>query len=115
MIIAIQAYRKQFKAKPTGERENLKIHLRMNQKLAAEVLVLLKNKIDLGYGNDVLWGHITIAKYYELAESEFEKSLNDEFFDDIETFDKHHIDSALKSLQTQFENLQNVRNYLKSL
>lgn len=125
LVIAAQTYHKQFNVpppvfpdpEPTAEKENLKVHFKMNQKISLEIQQLLQDQIDLGNGNNLIFGTCTFNKYYEFVKSEFEDNLNDKLYDNFDTlpFDKHHIDSMLKSLQAQFQNFQLVKNHLKLL
>jgi hypothetical protein len=114
LVVAVKTYNRQFNIEPTAERENLKMHFMMTQKLATEVLAQLEDKIQSGYGDAFLPGlPITLAKYYEIAKSEFDSCLNDKLLENLDTFNIHQIDSAKQSLQVQFQSLQDVSNYLK--
>jgi len=125
LMVAILTYHRQFNVpppafpepEPVAEKENLKAHFKMNQRISLEIQQLLKKQIDLGNGDNLIFGTYTITKYYEFVKSEYEDNLNEKLYENFDTLpaNKYHIDSMLKSLQTQFQNLQVVKNYLKLL
>ncbi|MFL9843940.1 hypothetical protein [Flavobacterium rhizosphaerae] len=125
LAVAIQTYHRQFnipppvfpEQEPTAEKENLKAHFKMNQRISLKIQALLQKQIDLGFGNNLIFGTYTFIKYYEFVKSEYEDNLNDNLYNNLDTLpvNKHHIDSMVKSLQAQFQNLQLVKNHLKLL
>ncbi len=59
LVVAIQTYHRQFnlpppvfpEPEPTAEKDNLKAHFKMTQKLALEVQSLIQQHVDEGNGN----------------------------------------------------------------
>lgn len=123
LVVAVQTYHRQFNVpppvfpepEPIAEKDNLKAHFKMAQKLALEVQDLIQQHVDKGNGNKLMYPEATFQQFLKLQKTEFEKCLSDELYENIDKLplNKYHIDSMVKSLQTQATALQMVKNQMQ--
>ena len=123
LLVAIQTYHRQFNVpppvfpepEPIAEKDNLKVHFKMTQKLALEVQELIQQHVNKGNGDKLMYPEATFQQYLALQKTEFEKCLSDELYQNIDMLllNKFHIDSMVKSLQTQASALQVVKNQMQ--
>ena len=118
LIIAWMTYHKTFISPPDSseEKNNFLGIFKATQKLHLEVQLLIQKYIDKNDGaNHFLYPNVTFQQYLDLAKQEFEKSLSDKLYNDLEknkNLTKSNIDSLLKMIEVQNNALTQFKNQL---
>ncbi len=118
LTIACITYHKTFISPPdiSEEKNNFLGIFKATQKLHLEVQSLIQKYIDENDGaNHFLYTNITFQQYLDLAKQEFEKSLSDKLYTDLENnkkLTKNNIDSLLKMIEIQNNALTQFKNQI---
>lgn len=118
VLIAGWAIKLQFFSKPQEELDLLKLQFRTTQKLSLQVQKELEDLI-IQYNGwyREMFPNITYGAYFEEMKSSYKKNLSDELLNNIVSLNptKSTIMSMIKSLETQFEALNQVQSQLNLL
>ena len=118
VLIAGWAIKLQFFSKPQEELDLLKLQFRTTQKLSLQVQKELEDLI-IQYNGwyREMFPNITYGAYLEEMKSSYKKNLSDELLNNIVSLNptKSTIMSMIKSLETQFEALNQVQSQLNLL
>lgn len=118
VLIAGWAIKLQFFSKPQEELDLLKLQFRTTQKLSLQVQKELEDLI-IQYNGwyREMFPNITYGAYLEEMKSSYKKNLSDELLNNIVSLNptKSTIMSMIKSLETQFEALNQVQSQLNIL
>lgn len=118
VLIAGWAIKLQFFSKPQEELDLLKLQFRTTQELSLQVQKELEDLI-IQYNGwyREMFPNITYGAYLEEMKSSYKKNLSDELLNNIVSLNptKSTIMSMIKSLETQFEALNQVQSQLNIL
>lgn len=118
VLIAGWAIKLQFFSKPQEELDHLKLQFRTTQKLSLQVQKELEDMI-IQYNGwyREMFPNITYGAYLEEMKSSYKKNLSDELLNNIVSLNptKSTIMSMIKSLETQFEALNQIQSQLNIL
>lgn len=117
LIIAWFTYQKTFHSIPntTECKENMLAVYKTTQKLSLEVQFLVQKYIDEKDGaNKEMYPNITFKEFLHIAKDEFDKSLSDKLYEDLNSkdFTKSNIETLLRMIETQNNSLIELRNQL---
>ena len=118
VLIAGWAIKLQFFSKPQEELDLLKLQFRTTQELSLQVQKEFEDLI-IQYNGwyREMFPNITYGAYLEEMKSSYKKNLSDELLNNIVSLNptKSTIMSMIKSLETQFEALNQVQSQLNIL
>ena len=118
VVIAIIALKKDHYSKPKEELSHLILQFEMTKTLSEKVQQEVHTYIENNSASEqFLFPGITFKKYLSMMKDNYNQSLTSEMSNNLKNLPltKPNIESMTKSLETQFEALQQVQNLLKTL
>lgn len=104
---------------PNEEMESLKISFKVNQKISLEIQDLLEKYIESnGCSDELFFQKMTFSDYLQFIKDNYDECLSDEIYEKTmskEIYTRSIIASMSNSLQSQFQNLMMIKNFIKTL
>jgi len=116
IAIALLTFWYSFHRKPTEELDHLKVQYKSTQQLSKELQIELENYINKTNSWDApLFPNISYGSYLTEMKESYKKNLSDDLYNKLDSLNltKPIIQSMTKSLETQFNALQQIQIALR--